>query len=252
MGTAVAFRATIFKASPFLSVDECQGMWRPDDACHGICLPDDDKCICLPDAECQGIFLADDECQGICLLDTVRQGISFEACHRIYFWTALASAHAAPNVCRPCVCVLDDDGHRSSLPGDEGQGKWRPDDACPCIFLLDDEFDGKLLSRRSVSREMPPGRLARAAFCTTPARLRAIIAAPGAFDKAFASNPYPRCMPCQYSHYMSYDLLGVVIHLNEIVTVNTLLSGVFPPPRDPTHPPSCNTLRSRLSNRYDC
>jgi len=36
--------------------------------------------------------------------------------------------------------------------------KWRPDDVYQCIFLPEDECDGKLLSRRSVSREMVRGR----------------------------------------------------------------------------------------------
>jgi len=60
--------------------------------------------------------------------------------------TMLVSVHAAPNGRTPDVYVLDEDGHRSSLLGDEGQGKWRPDDACLCIFLLEDKFDSKLLS----------------------------------------------------------------------------------------------------------
>jgi len=58
----------------------------------------------------------------------------------------LVSVQAPPNARQPGVCVIDEDGHCSSLLGDEGQGKWRPDDACPCIFLPDDVFDGKLLS----------------------------------------------------------------------------------------------------------
>ena len=157
----------------FLPDDECQGRWRPDDACHTICLPYDEcQGICLSDAECQGIFLADDKCQGICLLDTVRQGISIDGCHCIYFRTPLASAHTAPNARRPCVCVLDKDGHRSSLPGDDCQSDafsfcrrvssmWRPDGArhgmclsdheCHGICLPDDECQGILPSRRRVS-----------------------------------------------------------------------------------------------------
>jgi len=97
-------------------------MWHPDDACHSMCFPDGkSQGICLPDAECQGIFLADDKCQGIFLLDRVQQGISIDVCHCIYYQTALASAHAAPNACRPFVCVLDEDGHCSSLPDDDCQ-----------------------------------------------------------------------------------------------------------------------------------
>jgi len=60
--------------------------------------------------------------------------------------TMLVSVHAAPNARQLGVGVLAEDGHRSSLLGDEGQCKWHPDDACPCIFLPDDEFDGKLPS----------------------------------------------------------------------------------------------------------
>jgi len=130
------------------------------------------RVFCLADAECQGIFLADDECQGICLLYTVRQGISIDGYHRIYFRTALASALTAPNPCRPCVCVLGKDGHGSSLPGDDCQSDafsfcprvssmWRPDgarhgmcfsdDECHGICLPDDECHGILPSRRRVS-----------------------------------------------------------------------------------------------------
>jgi len=58
----------------------------------------------------------------------------------------LVSVYAAPNVRQPCKCVLDEDGYRSSHLGDEGLGKWRPDDACPFKFLPENEFDGKLLS----------------------------------------------------------------------------------------------------------
>ena len=35
------------------------------------------------------------------------------------FRTTLVSAHAAPNMRRPCVCALDDDGHCISLRVDE-------------------------------------------------------------------------------------------------------------------------------------
>ena len=91
------------------------------------------RAFCLPDTECQGIFLSNDG-----RLDTVRHGISIDGCHRIYIRTALARAHAAPNPCQPCVCVLDKDGHRSSLRGDDFQSiafsfcrrvfsMWRPD-----------------------------------------------------------------------------------------------------------------------------
>jgi len=92
--------------------DECQGMWRPDDARHSKCLPDD---------ECQGIYHSDDECQGICLLDAARKGISFDTSRCIYFWTMFAGAHAALNVRRPCICVLDENEHSSTLLGDECQ-----------------------------------------------------------------------------------------------------------------------------------
>ena len=63
----------------------------------------------------------DDECLGIYLLDTVRQGISIDRCHCKYFQTALASAHTASNPCWPYVCVLDKDGHPSSLLDDDCQ-----------------------------------------------------------------------------------------------------------------------------------
>ena len=100
------------------------------------------------------------------------------------FRTTLVKAHAAPNARQPGVCVLDEDGQRIGLPGDECHGKWRPDDACQCTFLPDDECDGKLLSRAS------------AAFCTAPARLYAIyrsspwLAIPSsiAVGKAFCSH----------------------------------------------------------------
>ena len=58
--------------------------------------------------------------------------------------TMLDSAHAATNVRQPGVCVLEEDKHHSSLLGDKGQGKWRPDDACPCIFLPDDDSPAQL------------------------------------------------------------------------------------------------------------
>jgi len=163
----------------FLPDNKCQGMWRPDEACHGIYLPYDEcQGICVSDTECQGIFLADDEGQGIGLLDTVRQGISIDGCHCIYFRTLLASAHTSPNVCRPCVCVLDKDGHRSSLLGDDCQSDafsfcrrvssmWRPDNArhsmsfsvdeCHGICLLDHECQCILPSRRRVSGHISSG-----------------------------------------------------------------------------------------------
>jgi len=74
------------------------------------------------------------------------------------FQTTLVKAHTAPIVRQLGICVLIEDGHRISLPGDECHDQWRPDDAYQRIFLLEDECDGKLLSRRSVSREMAPGR----------------------------------------------------------------------------------------------
>jgi uncharacterized Ntn-hydrolase superfamily protein len=84
------------------------------------------------------------------------------------FQTTLVKAHTAPIMRQPGVCVLDEDGHCSSFPGDECQDKLRSADVYQC--------DGKsLLSQRSVSKEMVR---ASAIFCTTPARLYAIIAAP--------------------------------------------------------------------------
>jgi len=102
----------------------------------------------LPDAECQGIFLTDDECQGICLLDTVRQGISIDGCHRIYFRTALASARTAPNACRPCVYVLDEDGNCSSLPDDDCQSG---------AFHLCRRVSRQVASGGRLPRHMPSG-----------------------------------------------------------------------------------------------
>jgi len=140
------------------------------------------RAFCLPDTECQGIFLTDYECAGICLLETVRQGISIDGYHRIYFRTALASALTAPNLCWPCVCVLDKDGRRSSpldddcqsdafsfcrrvssmwclddtrhsmcFSDDKCQGMWRPIDTRHSKYLLDDKCQGILPSRRRVS-----------------------------------------------------------------------------------------------------
>jgi len=93
---------------------------RPDavDAIFFFLMDDQYQGICLPDEECQGIILADDQCQGICLLDTQQQGIPIDACHCIYFQTALASTYTASNPCQPCICVLDKDGHCSSLLDD--------------------------------------------------------------------------------------------------------------------------------------
>ena len=203
------------------SVKAC-GIWTTPATAHDFRMTSV-RVFRLSDTACQGIFLADDECQGICLQDTVRQGISFNACRRICFRTVLASAHTAPNACQPCVCVLDEDGHHSSLPGGGGQ------------------VNGVLAMR--VRAYFSRKKCLMASCCRNEACQRKCL------PDDLPGHP---SLLLQYSHYMSYALLGVVIHLNELVTINTLLSGVFPPPRDPTHPPSCNTLRSRLSNRNDC
>jgi len=116
----------------------------------------------LPDAEFPGIFLPDDQCACICLLNTVRQGISIDGCYCIYFWTVLASAYTAPNLCWPCVCVLDKDRHRSSLLGDDCQSDafsfcrrvssmCHPDDTRYGMCFSDDEYHGILPSRCRVS-----------------------------------------------------------------------------------------------------
>jgi hypothetical protein len=73
-----------------------------------------------PDDARHGTYLPDDECQGD---ETM---------------TLLVKAHTAPNARQPGVRVLDEDGQRIGLP--------------------DDECDGQLLSRRSASGEMSPGR----------------------------------------------------------------------------------------------
>ena len=45
------------------------------------------------------------------------------------FWTTLVKAHTTPIVREPGRCVLVEDRHRISLPGDECHDNWRSDDA---------------------------------------------------------------------------------------------------------------------------
>jgi len=131
----------------------------PNDACHGTCL-------------------LDEYCHCVCLLGAARQDMSSDGCLYIYLPDELVKAHAAPNARQPGVCVLDKDGQRIGLPGDECQGKWHSDDGCQCTFLPNDECP------------------ANAAFCTAPARLYAIyrssswLAIPSsiAVGKAFCSH----------------------------------------------------------------
>jgi len=117
------------------------------------------RAFCLPDGEYQGIFLLDDEHVGIYLRDTVRQGISIDGYHHIYFQTALASAHTTPNLCWPYIYVLDKDRYLSSLQGDDCQSDsfsfcrrvsnmWHPDDTRHGICFLDDKCYGILPSRQ--------------------------------------------------------------------------------------------------------
>ena len=64
--TAYAFRRRSVRAF-FLLDAECEGKCPPDDACHGICLLDEEcqdifpsgPSACLTDAECHGNFLPD-------------------------------------------------------------------------------------------------------------------------------------------------------------------------------------------------
>jgi len=124
---------------------------------------------------------SDDESQGI---SPSRRGVSRHlhsghcAARHIYRWVPL---HILPDracqgtcfsQCRPCVCVLDKDGHSSSLPGDDCQciafsfcrrvsSMWHPDDTrhgmsfmddeCQGVFLPDDACNGILPSRPRVS-----------------------------------------------------------------------------------------------------
>ena len=66
MGTTAAFGATIVKATPFLSGDECQayGVWMTYPTACAF-RKTSARAFWLPDKEYQGILLPDDECQGI-------------------------------------------------------------------------------------------------------------------------------------------------------------------------------------------
>ena len=137
------------------------------------------------------MFLLDDVRHGMCFSDDECQGISPSRCgvSRHLHSEHCAARHiyrrmpphilpdrACPGTCCsqywPCVCVLDKDGHRSSLPGDDCQSvafsfcrpvssMWHPDDAChglcfsedECqrVFLPDDARQSILPSKRRVS-----------------------------------------------------------------------------------------------------
>ena len=124
---------------------------------------------------------SDDECQGI---SPSRRRVSWHLhsghCAARHIYRRLppyivpdrACKGTCCSQCRPCVCILDKDGNRSSLPGDDCQSvafsfcrrvssMWQPDDTrhgmyfsddeCQGVFLPDDARHGILPSRRRVS-----------------------------------------------------------------------------------------------------
>jgi len=103
---------------------ECQNKYPPDDAHHGICIPDE-------------------ECQCILLQDTAR---------------VLQMQSVKANVVQTMCAMASAFGTRSVralfLPDAECQGKCSPDDARYGICLPDEECQGIIPSRRRVSTQM--------------------------------------------------------------------------------------------------